>query len=70
MEWLSHLIPGNAPDGAPILSILGKKTYKFENGKIAVADDKQESFIEADEYYGKGKPQNDPIKLEFVIQSD
>ncbi len=64
MDWLSHLIPGNAPDGAPILSILGKKTYAFAQGQTAVEADKQEPFIEADEFWGKGKPQSDAMKLE------
>lgn len=65
MEWLSHFMPGNAPDGAPILSVLGKKTYKFANGKTAWEDpDEQIPFIEADEYWGQGNPQTDAMKLE------
>lgn len=65
MEWLKHLVPGNAPDGAPILSILGKQTYRFANGKIAQLDnDEQIPFVEADEYFGQGNPQTDAMKLE------
>lgn len=65
MEWLKHLIPGNAPDGSPILSILGKQTYRFENGKTAWVDEQEQiPFIEADEFWGQGDPQTDSMKLE------
>ncbi|MDQ3001201.1 MAG: DUF2169 domain-containing protein [Fibrobacterota bacterium] len=64
MEWFSHFIPGNAPDGAPILSVLGKRTYVFENGKPAREAEEQDPFLEADEYWNNGKPQSDPVKLE------
>ncbi len=65
MEWLTHFIPGNAPDGAPILSVLGKKTYRFANGQTAVPDrDEQIPFTEADEYWGQGNPAVDAVKLE------
>ncbi len=64
MEWLSHFIPGNAPDGAPILSVLGKRTYILENGRTARDAEEQESILEADVFWGEGKPQTDPVKLE------
>jgi hypothetical protein len=64
MEWLSHFIPGNAPDGSPILSVLGKRTYALENGKPVREAEEQEPFAEADEYWAEGKPQSDPVKLE------
>lgn len=65
MAWLTQFMPGNAPDGAPILSVLGKKTFKFQNGKAAVEDaDDPIPFLEADEYWGQGNPQVDPVKLE------
>ncbi len=65
MDWLTNFMPGNAPDGAPILSVLGKKTFKFENGKTAVEDtEEQIPFLEADEYWGQGNPQTDAMKLE------
>jgi hypothetical protein len=64
MVWLSHLIPGNAPDGAPILSVLGKKTFRFADGKAAWEDEEQLPFVEADEYGGKGRPAADPVRLE------
>lgn len=63
--WLKHLIPGNAPDGAPLLSILGKQTYRFENGKTAWIDEAEQiPFTEADEYWGQGNPATDAVKLE------
>lgn len=65
MSWLSHFVPGNAPDGAPILSVLGKRTYRFANGKIALPDEEEQiPFTEADEYWGQGNPQTDPVRLE------
>lgn len=64
MDWLSHLIPGNAPDGAPILSVLGKRTFTFANGKAATLAEEQQPFLEADEYHGKGKPQSDAVRVE------
>lgn len=65
MEWLTKIVPGNAPDGAPILSVLGKMTYRFANGKAAWPDeDEQIPFVEADEYWGKGNPQTDAVRLE------
>jgi hypothetical protein len=65
MGWLTHFIPGMAPDGAPIMSVLGKKTYRFANGKDALEDqDEQFPFTEADEYWGQGNPATDAVKLE------
>lgn len=65
MTWLTQLIPGSAPDGAPILSVLAKRTYKFAHGKPAwIDEDEQMPFIEADEYWGAGNPTTDAVKLE------
>lgn len=65
IPWLSHLVPGNAPDGSPILSVLGKRTYRFENGKAArIDEDEQIPFIEADEFWGQGNPATDAARLE------
>lgn len=64
MEWLSRFIPGTAPDGAPILSVLGKGTFKFANGKAAEPDEEQFPFLDADEYVGQGNPVTDPVRLE------
>ncbi len=64
MEWLSRIVPGNAPDGNPILSVIGKKTYRFANGQAAIEDEEQIPFTEADEFWGEGKPQTNAMKLE------
>ncbi len=65
MTWITKLIPGNAPDGAPILSILAKRTYKFAQGKTAWTDESEQMpFVEADEYWGAGNPTIDAVKLE------
>ncbi|MDQ3002428.1 MAG: DUF2169 domain-containing protein [Fibrobacterota bacterium] len=64
MEWLSRIAPGTAPDGSPILSVLGKRTYRFANNKTAWLDEEQVDFIEADEYGGQGNPQKDAMRLE------
>ncbi|MDB5105346.1 MAG: uncharacterized protein JWP91_3035 [Fibrobacteres bacterium] len=64
MEWLSHFIPGNAADGSPILSVLGKRTYTLRNGKPALAAEEQEPFLEADVFWGAGNPQSDAVRLE------
>jgi hypothetical protein len=64
-EWFSHFIPGNAPNGKPILSVLGKRTYRFDNGKTAWEDDEEQiPFLEADEYMGEGNPITDALRLE------
>ncbi|HKP97060.1 MAG TPA: DUF2169 domain-containing protein [Fibrobacteria bacterium] len=64
-EWFSHFIPGNAPDGKPILSVLGKRTYKFDNGKTAWEDEEEQvPFLEVDEYLGEGNPAVDALRLE------
>jgi hypothetical protein len=65
MEWLSNIVPGNAPDGAAILSVLGKYTFTFSQGKQAVPDSNEQiPFYEFDQYYGNGNPQTAAIKHE------
>ncbi|MFC1586467.1 DUF2169 domain-containing protein [Fibrobacterota bacterium] len=65
MNWLTKPIPGTAPDGAAILSVLGKKTYTIKNGGKAVPDEEEQlPFHESDEYYGEGNPQTDAVKYE------
>jgi len=65
MEWLSHLVPGHGPDGSPILSVLGKRTYRFANGGKARCDENEQiPFIDADEYWGAGNPATDAARLE------
>jgi hypothetical protein len=68
MEWLTKLVPGYAPDGAPILSVLAKKTFQFSNGKTAWEDEETPiPFFEKDEFWGKGDPQFDAVKYESEI---
>ncbi len=64
MKWISRLAPGNAPDGSPILSVIGKRTYKFASGKTAWLDDEQIEIVEADEFWGEGNPQSNALRLE------
>ncbi len=55
MSWLSKIVPGHAPDGAPVLSVLGKRTYKIQNGKKAIPDDDNSvPLYEADQYGPEG----------------
>jgi hypothetical protein len=65
MKWISAFAPGYAPDGRPILSVLGKRTYNFANGKAAWYDGgSQEAFREKDEFFGSVGPQTDAVKHE------
>jgi len=38
MSWQKAYIPGSKPDGTPILTILGKRTYTIAPGKTEIAD--------------------------------
>lgn len=63
--WQSRLVPGSAPDGSPVLSVLGKQTYRFANGGIAELDeDEPFAFHEADSLYGTGNPATDAVRHE------
>lgn len=63
--WSPRLAPGFAPDGTPILSVLAKRTYRFEAGGRARPDTSDPiPFFEADQYHGKGDPQTDAPKQE------
>jgi hypothetical protein len=63
--WLTHFIPGTAPSGKPILSVLGKRTYRFADGKTAWPDEEEQiPFIEADEFMGEGNPVTDALRIE------
>ncbi len=65
MDWLTKIVPGNAPDGLPVLSVLAKQTYRFANGQIAKLDEAEQiPFIESDEYWGAGKPESDAVRLD------
>lgn len=65
MEWLSRIAPGHAPDGSPILSVLGKRTYRFAPGKTAWIDEEQIDFVEADSFWNEpGHPARDALRVE------
>jgi hypothetical protein len=65
MEWLSKVVPGSAPDGSPILSVLGKQTYNFVDGGTAQYDDNEQiPLVEADEFFGENNPASDATKYE------
>jgi hypothetical protein len=44
-----HLIPGHAPDGTPILSVLGKETFEIAPGEAPWFAEEEISFRESDE---------------------
>ena len=61
----TKFVPGTAPDGAPILSVLAKETFKFENGAKAVVDEENPlPFYESDSFLGNENPAKDPVKHE------
>lgn len=63
--WSPRLVPGFAPDGTPILSVLGKRTYRFLPGKTAQLDrEKPVPIFEVDEFFGEGDPETDAPKQE------
>lgn len=63
--WQSRIVPGSAPDGTPILSVLGKQTYRFEPDGVAQVDDSHRiDVLEVDSFLGDGNPINDPVRHE------
>ncbi|MDQ3002501.1 MAG: hypothetical protein M3Y08_14730 [Fibrobacterota bacterium] len=64
MECLSRVAPRHAPDRSHILSVLGKCSFRFAKVKTAWIDEEQIGFLEADEFWGKGDPAKDSVRLE------
>lgn len=65
MSWLTRLVPGQAPDGGHILSVLAKKTYSFLHDEIAMEDPfASNDWTEVDQYWGTNNPAIDATKLE------
>jgi len=65
MKWQTALVPGYAPNGAPILSVLGKQTYTIKSGEIAKFDTSEQiPFFESDEFLGDGNPISNAVKHE------
>ena len=59
------MIPGHAPDGGPILSVLAKMTYRYVNGEIALEDTSASNeWLEVDQYWGANHPATNATKLE------
>jgi len=68
MTWLTRLVPGHAPDGGPVVSILAKRTYRIRPGTVAVPDPGVEPiWVEADEYWDSNNPVLDAVKLESEL---
>jgi hypothetical protein len=65
MSWLVRLVPGMAPDGGHILSVLAKNTYAIAHQQRAVEDLRNPlPWLEADVYWGTGNPATDPVREE------
>lgn len=65
MEWLTRIAPGYGPDGAPLLSVLCKRTYVFANEKACEPDmGEQIPFHEADAFLDDGDPMADAPRQE------
>ncbi len=65
MTWLTRLVPGHAPDGGHILSVLAKNTYTIAHQQTAVEDRASPlPWFEADLYWGSGNPATDAIRVE------
>lgn len=63
--WSPRFVPGIAPDGAPILSVLAKASYQITpEGLVALEQPEEIPFFEQDEYYGKMNPDLDAVKHE------
>jgi hypothetical protein len=59
------LVLGQAPDGSPLLSVLGKKTYRFAHGEVAYEDGEDVlPLFEEDAYYDGGDPSRHALKWE------
>ncbi len=68
MQFKTKLVPGFAPSGVPILSILGQATFRLENNQSAQYDSEEQlPFSDSDTYWAGGRPDLDPIKLESEL---
>ena len=65
MKWQSQMIPGSAPGGKSILSVLAKRTYSIERGSTSPAE--EQSPLEPSEI--PGDPDN-PFYSETRYESD
>jgi hypothetical protein len=68
MTWLTHLLPGTAPDGGPVVSVLAKRTYRIRNGEVAIPDPGPAfPWQEVDDYWDTNNPAVDAVKLESEL---
>jgi hypothetical protein len=68
MTWLTRLVPGHAPDGGPVVSVLAKRTYRIRPGAVAALEPgSAPSWVEADEYWDTNNPALDAVKLESEL---
>jgi hypothetical protein len=65
MSWRLKLVPGTAPDGGPVVSVLAKRTYRIRHEELAQPDPTGTmEWVESDEFWGVGDPARDAVKLE------
>ncbi len=61
-------MPGHAPDGGPVVSVLAKQTYRFRHGEPAVAEPGPGiDWVEVDEYWDTNNPILDAAKAESEL---
>jgi len=62
-----QIVPGKNNKGEHIFSVVVKRTYRLENGKVAKRCQQDRPLREADEYYDKGDPEWATIKYEAEL---
>jgi len=68
VSWLVRMVPGYAPDGGPVVSVLAKRTYRFNPGETALPDPGTPmDWVEVDEHWDTNNPATDPMKLESEL---
>ena len=68
MTWSTRLVPGSAPDGRPVVSVLAKRTFRIEPGEAARPDPGvQKPWVEVDEPWGGTEPLHAAVKLESEL---
>jgi len=68
MTWRTKLVPGHAPDGAPVVSVLAKRTYALRPGEPARSEPGPGiDWVEVDEYWDSNNPVLDAVKLESEL---
>ncbi len=65
MEWMSAFVPGSKPDGTPIISVIGRRTYDIAPGAVTPAEE-QEPVCTADTF---ADPDNE-LYAEVIAETD